>query len=223
MDIVYKSSSSGNAYPLFVEFSWLKYSDVVFAPDFIESLCQKGCRNYGYSGGCPPFSPRFNTFAKKENQYLLIISKFDSVYKTEKVQKSSNRAIHWKFQDVIVAHFLDKLGRAIRTRYDSSIFLGTGYCMGCTGKKCSYKLKEPCRNPQKRTFSMEATGINVVKTVWNNMHERFYWYTRTNLSVPYLMKAILLIFPQYQEKGEIEQYLNLFLDAYRNDLTNCLF
>ena len=95
MDIIYRSSSTANAYPLSIQSKWIRYQDVVFEPDYIESLCKKGCRNYGHSGGCPPFSPKFNQFANDDKQYLLIITKFDSKYKTIKVKASKNRANHW--------------------------------------------------------------------------------------------------------------------------------
>lgn len=223
MDIIYRSSSTANAYPLSIQSKWIRYQDVVFEPDYIESLCKKGCRNYGHSGGCPPFSPKFDRFANNDKQYLLIITKFDSKYKTVKVKASKNRAIHWKFQDVIVAHFLDKIGRALQTHFPRTIYLGTGYCMGCPGKKCSYKLQEPCRNPNQRTFSMESTGINVVKTVRNTMQETFYWYTKTNSDVPYLMKAILLIFTDGQDRGEVDFFLDNLLIMYREDADARLF
>ena len=109
---------------------------------------------------------------------------------------------------MIVANFLDKIGRAIQAHYPQVIYLGTGYCMGCHGKKCSYKLQEPCRNPQRRTFSMESTGINVVKTVRETMQETFHWYTKSNPNIPYLMKAILLVFPGEQDRGEVDSFFD---------------
>lgn len=223
MNIIYRSSSTSREYPLSFESKWIDYHDIVFEPDYIESLCKKGCRNYGHSGGCPPFSPKFDTFADEKKQCLLIITKFDSKYKTEKVKASKNRAIHWKFQDVIVAHFLDKIGRAIHAHYQQTFFLGTGYCMGCPGKKCSYKLQEPCRNPEQRTFSMESTGINVIKTVKNTMGETFYWYTKSNQNVPYLMKAILLIFPREQDIGAVNSFLDKLLSMYHENVNLDLF
>ena len=86
--------------------------------------------------------------------------------------------------------------------------------MGCPGKKCSYKLQEPCRNPNQRTFSMESTGINVVKTVKNTTQETFYWYTKSNIDVPYLMKAILLILSEEQDRGEVDTYFNRILQSF---------
>ena len=45
MDIIYRSSSTANAYPLSIQSKWIRYQDVVFEPDYIESLCKNGCRN----------------------------------------------------------------------------------------------------------------------------------------------------------------------------------
>lgn len=191
MQQVIYNTGSGNKYP--IELSWkvISYRDIIYEPFLINQLCKEGCKNYGKSGGCPPHAPWFEYFDHKNKMYILLVGKFYSKYKTKKVRECKNRAIHWKFQDVILARFLDKIGRRISELVDGDFF-STGYCMGCHGKKCSVKSMELCRNPAKRTFSMEATGINVVKTVQRCLGEQFYWYTKTNLDIPYMMKAILI-------------------------------
>ena len=70
---------------------------------------------------------------------------------------------------------------------------------------------------------MESTGINVVKTVRNTMQETFYWYTKTTSDVPYLMKAILLIFTDGQDRGEVDFFLDNLLIMYREDADARLF
>ena len=89
MDIIYRSSSTANAYPLSILSKWLRYQEIVFEPDYVESFCKKGCRNYGHSGGCPPFSPKFDRFADDGKQYLLIVTKYYSKYKTEYINKKT--------------------------------------------------------------------------------------------------------------------------------------
>ena len=187
--IIYKTIN-GNKYPLLLEYEKIDKSDIVLQPEKVFSWCKKGCQNYGHSGGCPPFSPLFSNIAWGSENFFLISMKFFSKYKTEKVRKSSNIAIHWKFQDCILARASNMLGRMLKKKCGGE-FLSTGYCMGCPGKKCSYKLKEPCRNPSKRTYSMEATGINVVQTVRNVFNEEFYWYKKQYTDIPYMMKTIL--------------------------------
>lgn len=165
-------------------------TDIVYSPQKIYELCRNGCSNYGKSGGCPPLAPKLESFPILGDDYIVIIAIFDSKYKPSKVRECNNCAIHWKFQDGILARFMDRLGRSLQKQF-SGYFLGTGYCMGCPGKKCAIKLGEPCRAPMKRTFSMEATGINVVDTVQKIFQKRFYWYTKTRTDVAYMMKCIL--------------------------------
>lgn len=189
MDIKYQTKT-GNAYPLELHYKQISKDEIVYSPQKMEDLCRNGCRNYGKSGGCPPLAPKLDDFPILGDRYILIVALFDSKHKPPKVRECNNRAIHWKFQDGILARFMDRLGRSLQEQY-FGYFLGTGYCMGCSGKKCAIKLGESCRAPEKRTFSMEATGINVVSTVQNIFHKNFYWYTKKQSDIPYMMKCIL--------------------------------
>ena len=183
-------AKNGNKYPIKIYSKIISRKDVVFEPDKIENLCKIGCKNYSRSGGCPPLAPKFDNILWESEKYILICGIFDSVYKTDKVKACSNRAIHWKFQDAIMARVMDKIGKLLTADVGGK-YLSTGYCMGCPGEKCAVKLGNWCRKPERRTFSMEATGINVVQTVKQNLGLEFYWYTKTNMDVPYMMKTIL--------------------------------
>ena len=59
---------------------------------------------------------------------------------------------------------------------------------------------------------MEATGINVVKTVKRNFGEDFFWYSKENFDVPYMMKAILLT--SFKESRDIETIVNSFWNNF---------
>lgn len=74
-------------------------------------------------------------------------------------------------------------------------FLGAGYCMGCTGKKCNFKNgSNICITPGKRTFSMESTGINVSDTLDKQFGIKLFWYRKGNsLEIP-LTKCSAFIF-----------------------------
>lgn len=181
----------GNQYPIEIFLNFIRKKDIVYDPIRIEKYCHDGCRNYGKSGGCPPFAPKFEKILRGIEECALILGMFDSKYKPPKVQACTNRAIHWKFQDAVLANCMDKIGRHLQEKCGLN-YLGTGYCMGCHGKKCAIKEGKPCRYPNKRTFSMEATGIDVVQTVQNIFQRRFFWYTKGNNNIPYLMKCILV-------------------------------
>lgn len=209
-NIIY-NTGSGNSYPIEVNWSIVPYETIAYEPEAVEQLCKKGCKNYGKSGGCPPYAPKFEQFYENNKKYILLTGKFYSKYKTDKVKACKNRAIHWKFQDVVLARFSDRVGRALSHDLQGEFF-STGYCMGCPGKKCAIKLNEACRNPERRTFSMEATGINVVKTVKRNFGEDFFWYSKENFDVPYMMKAILLT--SFKPSHEIEIIINSYLNNF---------
>lgn len=200
MRIIY-NTKKGNQYPLDIIVKDITVSDLVFEPDQVEEWCRTGCANFGKSGGCPPRAPALDKLYSMDTRAWLIACRFDSVYKPEKVKNSNNSAIHWKFQDVILANFLNNLGHTLQEKTGGS-FLATGYCMGCPGKKCNFKLgSEHCRNPQKRTFSMEATGVNVVKTIKKSLNLDLYWYSKGNIDIPYMVKC-MAFFPRNVENGQ---------------------
>ncbi|WP_049755838.1 DUF2284 domain-containing protein [Desulforamulus reducens] len=187
---LYKSEASGIVYPLEFGIKKLKVSDLCYEPDVVWSWCEKGCKNFNNAGGCPPASPLLKTLYSDSDTVWLIYCLFWSKYKHEKVAKSNNSAIHWKFQDAILARLLVNVGYALRTKFEGN-FLSTGYCMGCPGKKCNYKLGHKfCRNPQKRTYSMEATGINVVETLKKTTGIEMFWYKKGQTDIPYMLKCI---------------------------------
>lgn len=196
---------SGSIYPLEVFAGYCVFSDIVYDPDYIRGLCKGGCSNYGVGGGCPPRAPLLENILGDKQSLLLICAKFYCEHKPPKVREAKNRAIHWKFQDAILARFMNDLGWRL-TQPLEGFFLGTGYCMGCPGKKCNYKLGNNfCRNSKRRTFSMESTGINVVATVKNLFDEDFHWYTKSTPDIPYMMKCILFI--SDRQPKQVEEYL----------------
>lgn len=188
------TTETKNEYVLDFEVKLIKTSDLIYDPQKIRDYCKNGCNNFGKSGGCPPFSPLLEEIHNSSDNVWLIKALFDSKYKPEKVKTSNNIAIHWKFQDVILARSLNTIAKTLKNN-NYGTYLGTGYCLGCPGKKCSFKIGEKiCRNPKNRTFSMESTGIDVVKTVKKVFNQNMYWYSKGKINVPYMIKC-LAFFP----------------------------
>jgi len=206
MKFFYKTIN-GNVYPLELFVKDAMVDALIYEPETVKEMCRTGCSNFGRSGGCPPRAPSLEELYSSNQRAWIIICRFDSLYKPDKVKNSNNSAIHWKFQDGILARVLNKLGHAL-TEVNGGSFLATGYCMGCPGKKCAFKLGlEECRNPKRRTFSMEATGINVVKTVKDSFGFDLHWYKKGKTDIPYMMKC-MVFFPE-QNKGEIDSVLEI--------------
>jgi predicted metal-binding protein len=200
-------TQNNNIYPLEVGLTACHIEDLTYDPETVRGLCKTGCKNYGLAGGCPPRAPKMLDIADKADPVWLIYCRFWSVFKTSKVAASRNTAIHWKSQDGIVSRFLVKLGHALADKTGGG-FLSTGYCMGCPGKKCNFKLgQEYCRNPSKRTFSMEAAGIDVVDSVKRLFDLPMYWYTPGNTNVPYMLKCIAVLPKTEMYKGKEKDLL----------------
>jgi predicted metal-binding protein len=186
----YYSKSSQIIYPLEIAMHSITSRELTLDYDRVTGLCREGCANFGQSGGCPPIAPRFDSITSPAQKGILIYTKFLSLFKPPKVAQSNNIAIHWKFQDGILARFLDNVGWSMLGEF-GGIFLSSGYCMGCPGKKCGFKTdSRSCHNPQRRTYSLEATGIDVVGSLWKLARENFYWYKKGVTDIPYMLKCI---------------------------------
>lgn len=200
-------TGNNHEYPLQLYYRIIGAESVCFEPEVIRALCKSGCSNYGRSGGCPPRSPLFPSLIESNKQLVLVLCKFESIHKPANVVKSRNSAIHWKFQDGITARLLNKLGHVLVKDVQGK-FLATGYCMGCPGKKCAFKLGiEQCRHPNIRTYSMESTGINVVETVENVFNMRMYWYKKGDTDVPYMLKCMAFIPSRNLEETNLDDIM----------------
>lgn len=211
------NTHNGNQYPLKLIYKWISSEGLVYQPEYIIELCRIGCKNFGMAGGCPPRAPLLSSIISAPQPVLLLGCVFESVYKPSNILKSNNVAIHWKFQDAILSRLLNKIGHNLVAGVGGR-FLATGYCLGCPGKKCAFKLgKEACRNPLRRTFSMEATGINVVATVKQSLELDMYWYTKENRNIPYMLKCLTFI-PPGKSELQLEQTLFILEEFLENHL-----
>ncbi len=186
-------TQKGNVYPVFIGFKSFPSIEVIHDYKYVVGLCKKGCKNFNKSGGCPPLAPDFAVLQSKFHYAVLLYSKFYSSSKPKKVKESTKPYIHFRFQDIILSAFLTKLGYNVLDNIKQDyIFLNNGYCMGCGNRKCSFKEGNSiCRNPQKRTFSLEATGINAELTVKKLFGIDMQWYNRHNYNdVEFMTKVI---------------------------------
>lgn len=192
MTVLYKTKS-GNEYPVEFGFTAAGVNHIVHEYEYITGLCRMGCKNYGQGGGCPPYAPKFEHIAGGYSFAVLVYARLHSQYKPQRVEASSNYYIHYRFQDIILSNLLHQIGSRIRKQIEDRLYyLGNGYCMGCGSWKCSLKQGENrCRFPEKRTYSLEATGIHVVKTLEELFDLELEWYNHNNYrEIKYMTKAI---------------------------------
>ncbi len=204
------STKNGNNYPLELKYDVIPSNEVINDYARITSYCKNGCKNYNNSGGCPPKAPVFYQISKEFPYGFIICAVFSSKWKPQKVKESTRQYVHFRFQDIILSRFLTDLGYTIKERIGSGIFfLNNGYCMGCGNKKCSFKSGEYfCKNPQKRTFSLEATGVDVEATISNLFNLKLQWYKTNNYNeVEYMVKSIGLFTTSKEKQTLIHESL----------------
>lgn len=193
LEYFYKTIN-GKIYP--VEIGYKAIDSELITYDYIQitDLCRSGCKNYNFAGGCPPRAPNFDHIKNNNGFGVLLYGRFYSKYKSPKVKASTRPYVHYKFQDLILTSLLNKISNQVVSYIGKKniIVLSNGYCMGCGSKKCSFKSGgNICRNPDKRTFSLEATGINVQVTIKNVFDIVLQWYNKNNYSeVEYMTKVI---------------------------------
>lgn len=207
-------TSNGNEYPVELGFAASEAEKIAHDYDFITGLCRSGCKNFNNAGGCPPFAPKFDKIAQEYGYAVLVYARLHSKYKPLRVRESNNYYIHYRFQDIILSNLLHKIGRLVRERFAQNVYyLSNGYCIGCGNRKCAFKEGgRKCRFPGRRTYSLEATGVYVGKTLKNVFGLELEWYDRNNFrQINYLTKVIGFFCREENARDEVQEFLNTFL------------
>jgi predicted metal-binding protein len=204
------STSKGNRYPIELGFKSITSNELISDYNRVIGYCQKGCKNYNYAGGCPPFAPNFELLRKIYPFGFIIYARLFSEFKPDKVKSSQKVYIHYRFQDIILSNLLTNLGYELVKRNRKPIFfLNNGYCMGCGNKKCNFKLGNKfCANPNRRTFSLEACGVDVEASLKEIFNIELQWYSESNFNtVEHMTKAIALLCIDRRQQNEIASSL----------------
>lgn len=181
-------TGSGNRMPLLIHTFGMERGDVPLLTEWEQvSLCGD-CK--GSSGGCPGFAPRFLTYKKSNRQLVVITVSIDFIwsimYATPNDGWLQNRVLkQLVYADRLTMHYCNRMLKHLRG--EGFPTLGLGNCAGCWPKNCSVIRGEKCKFPKKRTFSMEAVGIDC-----DALHERFYnecllWYYKGTSKIPMYM------------------------------------
>jgi predicted metal-binding protein len=116
----------------------------------------KSCKRYGLTGCCPPVIGTFEYYKKLLKRYSygkIFIEKF--IINDQKNWKALGRTSSLKLHRVL----LKEKNQLLNKGHYFNVILGGGSCKYC--KECSI----PCRFPQFRAIPIEATGIDVIKTL----------------------------------------------------------
>ncbi|MBW2090924.1 MAG: hypothetical protein JRI34_02220 [Deltaproteobacteria bacterium] len=193
VDFIYQTKT-GNQYPVEILFTDLQTNKIPHNRNLTLAACQKGCSLYGRNGGCPPYAPDFYNIALRYQTALVILAKLRTEHFPIRVLEGPYY-VRWVFVETTINRLLDNLGRRLAKNF-STMFLGSGHCVGCKNKKCAFKQgSQECSNPTERIFSMEATGVLVTELVKRWFGFPLYWWQRNEPSYipPYMCKVVCLL------------------------------
>ncbi|MBW2062367.1 MAG: hypothetical protein JRI95_12530 [Deltaproteobacteria bacterium] len=211
MEVIYKTGS-GNQYPVEVLFHVIQTSEIPYNRELTIAACRNGCRLYGRNGGCPPFAPDFRKISLKRHMALVILAKLRTEHYPIRVLQGPYY-VRWVFIESTITRLLDKLGRETARTF-STIFLGSGHCLGCKNKKCTFKSgTQKCVNPTERIFSMEATGIIVTDLVEQLFGFPLHWWRPDEPShvPPYMCKVVCLLSRDRNQVNEMRSAVEAYL------------
>ena len=80
----------------------------------------------------------------------------------------------------------------LKEQFPDSRVIGGGKCMVCGKDGCARLSGEPCRFPEKMTYSIESLGGNVEKVLDRYFNEKIYWGADGHLAPSYIRVGGLL-------------------------------
>ncbi|MFW9880776.1 MAG: DUF2284 domain-containing protein [Candidatus Thorarchaeota archaeon] len=160
-------------------FLQIKFEDIYFDPK-VQEMCISTsfkCPFYGHSWSCPPNSPYLEKTISTYKEFYLIYSIFNLKEYIRKERERTNRSEFFIKNTFLLTKIFDnydleeefkKFISQFNKNYKKCLFLYDGTCKYCKIQNigaCTFDSGEPCRFPKERRLSMEAVGIEVIKTV----------------------------------------------------------
>ena len=160
-------------------FAQITYEDLYFDRK-VQEMCVSPsfkCPFYGHSWSCPPNSPFLEKALSTYSEFYLIYSKFDlEEYIKEEKERTGRSEFYIKNTFLLTKSFeandleeeFDKFLEQYKTPYKKRMILYDGTCKYCkiqNAGACTFDSGDPCRFPDEKRYSMEAVGIEVIRTV----------------------------------------------------------
>lgn len=186
-EIGYKTGS-GNVMSLLVHVFELDRMDVPLLTEYEHvSLCGS-CK--GSNGGCPGFAPRFDMIKRSTDTMYIVTVTFDMAWS---LKYATPNGLHYgyvlqqlAYADRLTDRYVRRMLMYLREHSIGHV-IGLGNCPGCHTKDCTVRKGGRCSHPEKRIYSMEATGIDC-----DELHAMLYgeylpWYYKGTNTMPQYM------------------------------------
>lgn len=161
-------TGSGNEMSLLVQLYDLDRSEVPLMTEWeqVTACDHNGTVCKGSSGGCPGYAPRFDKIARREQKFTVLIVTSDMSWS---LMYACMMIPSWKnyltWTDRITSSYVVRILRDAFAEYRT---LGLGTCSGKC-KPCAVLQGLKCVKPGKRSYSMEAVGVDC-----DALHMLFY-------------------------------------------------
>jgi len=149
------------------------------------------CPHYNHSHSCPPVAPYLEQEISKYSKFYLIYSRLNlSEYIKEKKAKhpkrSEQRIKYFFYMNNLYKEDLKKevenFVNDLKDGPKEMLLLFDGTCKICLNdrdKGCTFDRGKPCRYPDQKMISMEAIGIEVIRTVAKLPNRAFEYPSKT--------------------------------------------
>lgn len=131
-----------------------------------KSNCES-CEKYGKNLACPPYSPTFTEHIKGAKSAKIICLRIPLEYFPQTIPEEKYRAGFRKARQLLVDELMQYREQGLQ-------IAGSGACLSC--ERCAMEEgDETCKNPDKRIYSLESLGVNVVALVQDNFNFQLEW------------------------------------------------
>jgi predicted metal-binding protein len=160
-------------------------TDKVIVEDRVVLKCKVGCKHYGKTLACPPYTPSAEEFRKIVSEYSyamfmkftskaeaepevlkkLMVAETDPTVSKEVKEKAAQFWQDWKDDKRKMLQSVVDLEKAAMSKgYSLAIAFVSGHCQLC--EKCNTETRI-CVHPDLARWSEDAVGVNVRKTASN--------------------------------------------------------
>jgi len=150
------------------------------------------CPHYNHSHSCPPVAPYLEKELSSYKKFYLIYTRFNlSEYIEKEKAKHPNRSeqrikFFFHTKNLYREDLKEEVENCLSEYTDKSeeiLLLYDGTCRICSNNRdngCTFDSGKPCRYPDKKIFSMEAIGIEVIRTVAKMPNRDFEYPSKTH-------------------------------------------
>ncbi len=210
--VFYKTSGkSPHIYPLQWACLTLPSDSIPTDKKQFHRICKEGCKSYASNGSCPSYSPDFKNLVRQYKYATVLYFKLHTRHYPPRCI-SAKHYIRWSFTESFLPRLLRKTAITLADKM-GGMALVSGHCRGC--KKCSYREGlNTCKSPEKRTFSVESTGVNVSDLMLLYTDSPLLWWDINNQNyIPEYQLRVGLILHNRDDYSRYEKSLPEFLPA----------